>query len=243
LLLDCLYLVTVRVTHFGVILPAVISLALILFSLFQSRWHAWLSNRRWRLLAWRGVLVGFFLWLASLTAFFIAMQRLQLSDVANTDAQVIIVLGSGSPNNQASPTLAERLQLAARLAQLRPSAMVVVSGGAGFNEEVTEARVMADYLVGLGLDAKRIILEDRSTSTHENLVFAARLLEDFGMTRSVSMLLVTSDFHTARASWIAKRAGWINVRTAGALTPLYMRYNAWLREYFACLSGWLLGEF
>jgi len=119
----------------------------------------------------------------------------------------------------------------------------VVSGGTDFRQEIPEARVMADYLIGLGLDAKRITLEDRSTSTHENLLFSARLLEASGIKRDVPMLLVTSDFHTARASWIAKRADWTNVQTAGALTPLYMRYNAWTREYFACLSGWLLGEY
>lgn len=243
LLIDSIYLVTVKVTHLGVIVPAAIGLALVALALCGQRWQAWLAGRRWRAIAWRVVLVGFFVWLASLMVFFVALQKLQPAASSMFDPRVIIVLGSSTPNGQASPTLAERLKLAATLAQQHSRATVVVSGGTDFRQEIPEARVMADYLIALGLDSKRITLEDRSTSTHENLQFSARLLEGVGVKRDVPMLLVTSDFHTARASWIAKRAGWTNVQTAGALTPLYMRYNAWTREYFACLSGWLLGEF
>ncbi|WP_254774727.1 YdcF family protein [Polaromonas sp. YR568] len=243
LLIDCIYLVTVKVTHLGVIVPAVISAALIALSLFIKPWQAWLRGRRWRLLAWRLLLTGFFLWLASLVVFFVAMQRLQPSGAMDADPRVIVVLGSSTPNGQASPVLVERLKLAYSLAGQHPRALVVVSGGTDFRQEISEARVMADYLVGLGLDAARITLEDQSTSTYENLVFSARLLEAAGVKRDVPMVLVTSDFHTARAGWIAEEAGWSNVRAAGSLTPLYMRYNAWTREYFACLSGWLLREY
>ena len=243
LLLDCIYLATVKVTHLGVIVPAVIGLALMALSLWGRRWQSWLAGRRWGVLAWRMVVTGFFVWLASLLLFFVALQKLQPSAGSDFDPRVIVVLGSSTPNGKASPTLAERLKRTAALAQQHPRATVVVSGGTDFRQEIPEARVMADYLIGLGLDAKRITLEDRSTSTHENLLFSARLLEASGIKRDVPMLLVTSDFHTARASWIAKRADWTNVQTAGALTPLYMRYNAWTREYFACLSGWLLGEY
>ena len=243
LLVDCLYLVTVKVTHLGVIVPAVIATVLIALSLFAERWHRWLRGRRWRLFAWRLVLAGFFLWLASLLVFFAVLQRLQPSTAGDTDPRVIVVLGSSTPNGQASPTLAERLKLANSLAGQHPRALVVVSGGTDFKQKIPEARVMADYLVGLGLDAARISLEDQSTSTYENLVFSARLLEAAGVKRDVPMVLVTSDFHTLRAGWIAEKAGWSQVRTAGALTPLYMRYNAWTREYFACFSGWLLREY
>lgn len=243
LLLDCVYLVTVKVTHLGVIVPAAIAVVLVALSLFMTRWRAWLRGRRWRLFAWRLLLAGFFVWLASLLIFFAAMQRLQPSAGGDLDPRVIIVLGSSTPNGKASPTLAERLKLAYSLARQYPSAGVVVSGGTDFKQQIPEARVMADYLIDLGLDTTRIALEDQSTSTYENLAFSARLLEAAGLKRDVPMMLVTSDFHTARASWIAEKAGWTDVQTAGALTPLYMRYNAWTREYFACLSGWLLGEY
>ncbi|WP_411879487.1 YdcF family protein [Polaromonas sp. YR568] len=243
LLLDCLYLVTVKVTHLGVIVPAIVGVVLIGLSLFLGRWSAWLRERPWRLFVWRLLLTGFFLWLASLLVFFVALQRLQPSAEGSFEPRAIVVLGSSTPDGKASPTLAERLKLAYDLALQHPRALVVVSGGTDFKQKVPEARVMADYLVGLGLDATRISLEDQSTSTYENLVFSARLLGAAGVKPDVPMMLVTSDFHTVRAGRIAAKAGWSHVRTAGALTPLYMRYNAWTREYFACLSGWLLQEY
>ena len=55
--------------------------------------------------------------------------------------------------------------------------------------------------------------------------------------------MITSDFHTLRARWIANRVGLNQVRMAAAPTPLYLRYNAWLREYFAFVSGWIFREF
>ena len=56
------------------------------------------------------------------------------------------------------------------------------------------------------------------------------------------VVVVTSDFHTLRAQAIARRQGWQQVQAVGAPTPLYLRYNAWLREYFALASSRLLGE-
>jgi uncharacterized SAM-binding protein YcdF (DUF218 family) len=243
LLLDCAWLVTRKVTHFGVIVPALIGLVMLLLAVFGPRWQGWLRQRRWRVLAWRAVLAGFVLWLLSLLVFFAVMQGLRPGSGDEVEPKAIVVLGSSTPNAQASPTLAERLKLAHSLALRHPQAVVVVSGGTDFKQTVPEARVMADYLGGLGLDTRRIALEDQSTSTYENLLFSARLLLGQGIGRDAPMLLVTSDFHTARAGWIARKAGWTAVRTAGAMTPLYMRYNAWTREYFAVLSGWLLGEY
>ncbi len=57
------------------------------------------------------------------------------------------------------------------------------------------------------------------------------------------MILVTSDFHVMRAERIAGKAGFRSVSSVAAPTPRYLRYNAWLREYFAYISGWLLREY
>jgi uncharacterized SAM-binding protein YcdF (DUF218 family) len=54
------------------------------------------------------------------------------------------------------------------------------------------------------------------------------------------ILIVSSDFHVLRARMIARRLGWSSVQTAGATTPLYIRYNDWLREYFSFIKGFLL---
>jgi uncharacterized SAM-binding protein YcdF (DUF218 family) len=247
LLAQSAYLVTVKVTHLGVILPACLGAVLVFLGTAQTPWLLWLANQPLRQKAWNWVRAGFWLWLVSLAGFFgLLTLRQQGQDLQGLRPDVIVVLGSSTPNAQPSPTLVERLNLAYSLAQQHPTAKVIVSGGVDFRQSVSEASVMAAYLEGKGLDKRRILQEDRSTSTHENLVFSLRLLQAGGQTPNaadVAMVLVTNDFHTLRAGWIAQKTGWKNVTTAGAPTPLYMRYNAWLREYFALLSGMLLREY
>lgn len=101
---------------------------------------------------------------------------------------------------------------------------------------------MGDYLRKRGLPDKRIVQEEISTSTHENLLFSQVILSDHGWQHHETIALVTSDFHTLRAGRIAARLGYQQVQLIGVPTPLYLRYNAWLREAFAFLSGVVLGE-
>jgi uncharacterized SAM-binding protein YcdF (DUF218 family) len=244
LLVQSAYLVTVKVTHLGVMLPAGLGAVLVFLGTAQTPWLLWLGRQPLRQKVWNWVRAGFWLWLASLAGFFgLLALRQQGQNLQGLRPDVIVVLGSSTPNGQPSPTLVERLNLAYALAQQHPKAKVIVSGGVDFRQTVSEASVMAAYLEGRRLDKSRILLEDRSTSTHENLVFSRRLLQPDAQAPEPAMVLVTSDFHTLRAGWIAKKTGWKNVTTAGAPTPLYMRYNAWLREYFALLSGLLLREY
>jgi uncharacterized SAM-binding protein YcdF (DUF218 family) len=243
LLAHCAYLVSVKVTHFGVIVPAGIGAGLLAWAWGAKPWHAWLQARAWRVRLWRWFLVCFGAWLVSLLGYFAFLHSIQDTVDDAVVPHAIVVLGSSTPNAQASPVLVERLRKAYQLAQQYPQVSVVVSGGVDFRQVVSEARVMADYLQSLGLPADRLVLEDQSTSTYENMVFSARALKARGISQDMPILVITSDFHTLRAGWIATRAGWEHVRRAGSPTPLYMRYNAWTREYFACLSGILLREF
>ena len=102
---------------------------------------------------------------------------------------------------------------------------------------------MADYLIAHGMPASRLVREDRSTSTDENLRFSRQLLALRGLGPDAPLVVVTSDFHLRRAERIARKAGFHAVSGVAAPTPLYLRYNAWLREYFAYISGWLLREY
>ncbi|WP_295850779.1 YdcF family protein [uncultured Xylophilus sp.] len=246
LLLHSAYLVAANVTHLGTLLPATAGVALVGLAMAGDRWQQFLHAVPWRVLAWRaGLMVGA-LWLVSLAVFFVALQKAGRQTQLRVPPQAIVVLGSSTPRGVPSPTLARRLDLALALAQRHPAAVVVTSGGVDFRETVAEGAVMAAYLRERGLAPDRILVEDRSTSTQENLAFSRQLLQAAGRdgdNGEVPMLLVTSDFHTLRAAAIARKTGWSQVATAGAETPLYMRYNAWLREYFACLSSWVLREF
>jgi uncharacterized SAM-binding protein YcdF (DUF218 family) len=245
LVIDALALITSGRFNFGVVLPLLIGAAFIALSLRWQRWQAWLhAGLAWRRKLWALTCVGFGLWLATVAVFFGYIHAGNLTQTAQaTNAKAIVILGAGTPNNTPSLALLERLNTGLRWAQANPQALVVVSGGTDFQEKNAEAQIMGDYLRQQGLPAQRIVQEEASTSTHENLVFSQKLLQDQQIQPSDPILVVTSDFHTLRSLKIAQRVGFTQVTMAGAPTPLVVRYNAWLREYFAYISGWLLHEY
>jgi uncharacterized SAM-binding protein YcdF (DUF218 family) len=246
LLSDALFLLAQQVFSFGVALPLAIGCVLLLVGLRWRAAHGWRDATPGRARLWRWGWAAFWLWIASVALFWILLaQWTGGRHIAPAHpAAAIVVLGSGTPGGKVSPVLATRLALAYQRALASPGAVVVVSGGMNFNQARSEAAVMGDYLRDKGLAPERIEQEEQSTSTAHNLLFSRRLLEQRGiLVAREPVELVTSDFHTLRARWIAERAGYAQARMVGAPTPLYVRYNAWLREYFAIISGFLLREY
>lgn len=88
-----------------------------------------------------------------------------------------------------------------------PDTLCIVSGGKGDDEKISEALAMKNYLLEKGMDSDRIIMEDKSTSTYENIQNSLKILDELGM--SHDMTIVTDGFHQYRASLIAKAQGWI----------------------------------
>jgi uncharacterized SAM-binding protein YcdF (DUF218 family) len=241
---DAVWLMGKGLFNLGVLLPFVIGLS---FVVVAWRWLP-LETRLQRSALLRGIWrwgwVAFGVWLLSLAIFWTALWHAsQGAAGVQVAPQALVVLGSGSPGEEPSPVLKARLDLTLTQATRYPNARVVVSGGTDFLASRAEAQIMGDYLRQHGLPASRIVQEERSTSTHENLIFSAALLRKLGIQADAPVRVITSDFHTLRTRWIAQRAGYAAIETAGAPTPLYVRYNAWLREYFAFVSGWLLDEY
>ena len=120
-------------------------------------------------------------------------------------ADAIIVLGARVyPDGALSLTLSRRTEkgFAAWQAGLAPA--LIVCGGQGGDEPVTEARAMADHLMALGVPQEQIFLEDESTSTYENLIHAKKIMRAQGMETA---LVVTSDYHMTRALWLCADVG------------------------------------
>jgi uncharacterized SAM-binding protein YcdF (DUF218 family) len=151
----------------------------------------------------------------------------------------IVVLGAGVQGGLVRPLLAARLDRAAALyrrqiaAGFRP--VVVTSGGRGPDEPASEAQVMADYLREHGIPDAAILLEDRSTSTRENVRFSAELLAARNLTGPV--LLVTSNYHVFRTAILSRRLG-LRAEVRGARTAAYYLPNAFLREFIAILADY-----
>ncbi|CAN7394546.1 YdcF family protein [Acidovorax sp. LjRoot118] len=245
LLADGLVLMSMGLFSMGVTVPGALGLALCMLTWGWHPLQARLGRAGWTRRAWRAGWLLFLAWVASVALFWNALAgQVQAFNAAAGDVplKAIIVLGSGTPNGQPSPALRARLDKARELAAAHPAAWVVVSGGVDFGETASEGRIMGDYLRAQGMAADRILQEERSTSTELNLRYSLPLLQAKGLGLTSPMAVVTSDFHTVRAQRIARKIGYTQSVAAAAPTPLYLRYNAWLREYFATASSWILGE-
>lgn len=187
----------------------------------------------------------FFIWLISFGIFVYALQQ-QIKQSAKPVPEVaaIIVLGSGTVAGKPTPTLAKRLDTAAPLIDSQKSALVITSGGIGFGQTRSEAYIMATYLYDTyDIPLKHILQEGQSTSTAENLIYSQEILAAKGISIKAPIAIVTSDFHIIRAANIARHQGYVQPIMLASPTPLSIRYNAWFREYFAFVSGWLFGEY
>ncbi len=150
----------------------------------------------------------------------------------------IIVLGAQMKQNGPSVALARRLDAACRYLEENPDTVCVVSGGQGSNEPISEAEGMYEYLVKKGIDPARILKEDRSRRTVENLAFSRKLIPK--EERRVG--IVTSNFHVYRGVALAKQQGFPEAVGIAAPSGLYFLPNNMLREFFGIIKDRLFGN-
>lgn len=152
----------------------------------------------------------------------------------------VVVLGSGLIKGRVPPLLAARLRRGRQVFDQALAAGVpvrmITSGGQGADEPVAEAVAMAEFLVGEGVPADAVIVEDKSRTTAENLAYTQQLLAERGLTGPIAV--VTSDFHAFRAALIMRRLG-IPGYAVGARTARYYWPSAVIREYIAVLRDHL----
>ena len=207
---------------FGCIVPFMLALA---------GWLAvWLIRRgkpRWGRCLWG--LVGAASLLLVSTLVWIGVNEVQSpSRTPPPNCDTIIVLGTGIEDGRPTPHLRMRLIAAIETAERYPEAMIIPSGGLDTGETVSEARVMAAFLKERGIGAERIIIEPRSTSTYENLVYSRPLA------KGDTVVIVTSGFHTLRAALWCRWMDW-DVATVGSPTPWAVGVHWRVRE---CLALW-----
>ena len=168
------------------------------------------------------------------------MKRVYINNV-NNSPDVLIVLGARLDDDTPGLLLTTRLDVAIKHARIWNDIPVIVSGGQGKNEKVTEAEAMLRYLVQHGVDKNRIWKEEKSTSTHENLVFSKALLTEKGLNPElIKIAVVSNGFHLFRAGIIAKKAG-LNAKGIAAKTPgLIRRILYCIREVAALVNDLVL---
>ncbi|MCT2535462.1 YdcF family protein [Aquibacillus koreensis] len=188
-----------------------------------------------RLLA---TIYGLFLLSFILVESFILYELAEGEKIDPETIDFVIILGAGLQGEKPSKTLETRLIAGSEFLLENNEIPVVVSGGQGPGESITEAEAMGDYLKQKGVAEDRIYYEKLSTTTFENLTNAKQLIEQVGV-KDPTVLIVTSDYHIVRAKMIGKETG-LNSYGLGGESPLFVKINYFIREYFAIVKTWFV---
>ena len=207
-----------------------LAVVLVLYELFE--------RRKWNRAKW--VLTA--LIAAGFCCFFISEVPVIRASAGheNPGAAYVIVLGTGVNGTVPSRSLTERLETAEIFLRENPEVTAVLSGGQGPGEDITEAKAMESFLTSCGIAPERLILEDKSSNTKENLINTFALLREMDESFSQKgMNILSSEYHLYRAEGYAKLLG-EEVGTIPAKTHLpVLRANYFVREAFGVWKLWI----
>ena len=178
------------------------------------------------------------IFLAAVVLFLIAEALILMPGLSEAPAGLdyIVVLGARVNGREPSGALRNRIQVAAEYLEANPDTIAVLSGGQGEGEEITEAQCMYDHLTAKGIDPARLILEDRSTDTSENLRYSREFVPD-----GASVGLVTNSFHICRALGLARGVGW-DAKAVPVATSLFSLPHYLMREFIGVLYEFVRGN-
>ena len=157
---------------------------------------------------------------------------------ARENLDYIIVLAAHVDGTRMTLALLERTRRALLYLEENPGTRAVLSGGKGDGEQISEAEAMYRYLTEHGIDGGRLIREERSTNTKENLDYSLELI---GSTEP-AIGVVTNNFHVFRGVMIGRKCG------CREIYPVPSRYRSWRlllyipREILAIIKDKIVGN-
>ena len=157
------------------------------------------------------------------------------------NANYIIILGAGlDRRNPLNPSvlLNRRILKSIDYAKNNSNVIIIVSGGIGRNSIFSEAEVMSRVLQTNGISVNQILIENNAANTHENLIFSSELVS--GLDKKI--IIASSGFHLLRSKLIAKKIGYKNIGTLSASTQIILLPNYIIREYFAIIKEFIVGN-
>ncbi|MGX6961399.1 YdcF family protein [Vagococcus xieshaowenii] len=222
-------------------LPLILATGLLILSITEI-----IQNYYFNDIAWIATPFSFVLTIASyfIAVFFFFGITAFLYNILPIRGKVdyIIILGAGLNKDKVTPLLASRIDAGVKLYyaqykkhQHKPT--IILSGGQGHDEAVSEAFAMSEYMKEKYPDITNLLLEDQSTNTEENLRFSEQVAKKNGETRPFNkcrLVLATNNYHLLRAGKLAKLQG-LNVQGVGAKTRLFYLPTAFIREYIGYL--------
>jgi uncharacterized SAM-binding protein YcdF (DUF218 family) len=157
---------------------------------------------------------------------------------AEPGADYLIVLGAQVRGTVITKSLKKRLDTALDYLQDNPKTIVIVSGGKGIGEDISEAEAMKNYLTAKGIEASRIIEENQSTNTNENILYSRKLMKG----ENPSVTIVTNGFHVFRALSIARKQGLTEIQGLAAPSDRILVINYYVREVVGVLKDFVFGN-
>ena len=166
---------------------------------------------------------------------FIAMEGFifsQMQAKPKGHVDYVIILGAQVRGERITKSLAKRLDAAYDYLAKNEDIQVICSGGQGPGERITEASAMKRYLMDQGISQDRIITEEHSTSTYENMKYSFEIIGD----PNADVVIVTNNFHVFRSLYLAKNVGFKSVSGLAANSDRRLILNYMVREGFALLK-------
>lgn len=161
----------------------------------------------------------------------------KMNEKGEKNLDYVIVLGAQVRGDVPSRALRKRIQKAEDYLKENPETVAVLSGGKGNGENISEAQAMYECLRKAGIEEERLLLEDQSTSTVENLEFSAKLI---GKEKKTG--IISQNFHIYRALKLAEHQGYRDVcGIAAGSEPIYQPHFM-VREAFAIVKEKLTGN-
>ena len=160
--------------------------------------------------------------------------------VPKFEQDYVIILGSGlRKDGTVTPLLKNRADRAVWFAgkqkeKTGKEIIFVPSGGQGADEVVSESRAITNYLLECNIPEEKILMEDKSKSTYENMKFSKEVIENHSGASASDLHIAfsTTDYHVFRSGRFARKLG-MNAFGMGAPTKWYFYVNALIREFVA----------
>lgn len=239
-ILNFIFLIFIgTVINFGILFPPLLGSVFVVYSLLSLRENkiTFIKNKT------IGIIIRVLTILIIIS--FLTIEGFIISSIKSDkvdSADFMVILGAGLKGDKITLTLKNRLDKAAQYLKKHEDLKVIVTGGQGPGETVTEAYAMAKYLQEKGIKEERILKEQRATSTMENFRYSKDIINKSNLNEAyndpIKVIIVTSDFHMFRAKFLGERNGFksygLSAQTWWGILP-----NCCIREYFAIIKSFI----
>ena len=176
------------------------------------------------------IILFFGLFIIFLTLFFITLFKIINAIKCNAKNETtVIVLGCRVKGSVPSKALVKRCRVAAEYMKENQKAVAILSGGQGDDEDISEAECMYGLMTSYGIDKERLIKEEKSTSTYENMLYSKQIIDTLDLSENIAV--ATSEYHLLRAKMYAQKFGLIPYSLPAKSIPI-LRVAYFTREVF-----------